>query len=166
MHNEDDVPLLCKFVDRPLFSSKFNCGCVHEACFCDNLCTNRFVSSWNLFYIIYLRYPLSFSLFFFFYLLCSSPRINCIMFLFLLSASHHWSILLLFLSSLFTLDLFLSFSCCIRSKKYREFSLTYFRRNADRTLSERNINEMLFKNVRQLLFIIVFIRSLLWYLVV
>lgn len=47
------------------------------------------------------------------------------------------------------------------AKKYHELSLTYFRRNADHTLPERNINEMLFENVRQLLFIVVFIRSLL-----
>lgn len=37
------------------------------------------------------------------------------------------------------------------SKKYRKFSLTHFRRNANRVLPEWNTNRMLFKNVRQLI---------------
>lgn len=85
---------------------------------------------------------------FFIYLLCSSPRIDCIRLLFfIIFANRHWSIPLLSPSTLFNLDLFLSFSYCIRAKKYHEPSLTYFRRNANRTLSERNINKMLSENV-------------------
>lgn len=123
--------------------------------FCDNLCANRLVSR-NLFYIIYLHRSLSFFIFF------APRRASIALYLYLLLfASHRLTLkysLLLSPSFLFILDLFLSFSHCIRAKKYRELSLTYFR-NVDRTLSERNINEMLFKNVHQL--IIVFIRSLL-----
>lgn len=90
----------------------------------------------------------------FIYLLCSTPRNNCIIFLFfIIFANYRRSVPLVPPSYLFNLDLFLSFSCCVRAKKYHELSLTYFRRNADHILPERNINETLFENVRQLLFI-------------
>lgn len=69
------------------------------------------------------------------------------LFFFIIRESHYWRILPLSPSSLLIPDLFLSFSCCIRAKKYRELSLTYFRRDADRTLSKRNINEMCYLKI-------------------
>lgn len=95
MRNEDDVLPLCKFVDRPLFSSKFNCGRAREACFCDNLCMN-----WELFpdetYFILFICITSFIFFALYHI-----NIECLSFIIY---EVHWNILFLF-SFLFILHI-------------------------------------------------------------
>lgn len=93
-------------------------------------------------------------------LLCSSPRNNC--FYFLLFSPTIAEVCRLFLHHIYLIGIYSYHSHVAFAQKSIMSSLWHtFVAIPDHILPERNINETLFENVRQLLFIIVFIRSVL-----